>query len=231
MLHDDGALLEPNHGRYDSKLIRRQYEGSSVEIGPDRISWTPPTYRWSNRGGFTASVGDQPGQAHAVIRIRTELPSRYATSVVARYAVTDAAGAILGSFPSGEGISGSSLPEHLAGWYPVTAAQKAVEQAGLVWEDRDFDGDASALEAAFPGVVPHLRVLHRLAWLQSVAYFVGGLVFLCMAIGWLVGGGSGRSVIPLAIAGAGVVSVFAGIPSSPPMMRHLHNRHLARQRG
>ena len=220
-------MLEPNHGHYDPRLIRRQYEGSSLEIGPVRIRWVPPTYRAFNRGGFTVPIGDQPGQAHAVTRIRTAFPSRYSSGLIDRYVVSDASGTVLGSFPSGEGISGSMLPEHLAGWYPAPAVQKAVEQAGLVWADRDFIGDAPALDAEFPGVVPHLRFLHRMAWVQSVAYVVGGVMFLAIGVRWLIADGWARFVFPVLLLAVGAEFLFVGVLASPSMMRHLRQRHLA----
>jgi hypothetical protein len=175
------VMFEPNHGHYDPRLIRRQYEGSSLEIGPGLIRWAPPTYPAFHRGGFTVPIGGQPGQAHAVTRIRTAFPSRYSSGLIERYVVSHASGAVLGSFPSGQGISGSMLPEHLAGWYPTPAVQQAVEQAGLVWADRDFIGDVPALDAQFPGVVPHLRRVHRMAWMQSVVFFLCGAAFLGMS--------------------------------------------------
>ena len=109
------VMLEPNHGRYDPRLIRRQHEGSSLEIGPDRVRWVPPTFRAFSRGGFAVPIGGLLGQAHAVTRIRTAFPSRYSSGLIDRYVVSDAMGTVLGSFPACEGISGSMLPEHLAG--------------------------------------------------------------------------------------------------------------------
>jgi hypothetical protein len=69
-------MFEPNHGHYDPRLIRRQYEGSSLEIGPDRARWVPPAFPPFHRGGFTVPIGGQPGQAHAVTRIRTAFTPR-----------------------------------------------------------------------------------------------------------------------------------------------------------
>jgi hypothetical protein len=225
------VMLEPNHGHYDPRLIRRQYEGSSIEIGPDRVRWVPPTYRPFHRGGFTVPIGEQPGQVHAVARIRTAFPSRYGSGLIDRYVVSDAIGTVLGSFPSGQGISGSMLPEHLAGWYPAPAVQKAVEQAGLVWADRDFIGDAPALDAEFPGVVPHLRGLHRMAWMQSVVVVICGVAFLAMGVTSLVRGSSLPAVffafLVLLMVGIGAEGVFVGVLVSPPMMRYLRRRHLA----
>jgi hypothetical protein len=223
------VLLEPNHGHYDAKLIRRQYEGSSLEIGPDRVAWTPPAYRWCNHGGFAVPIGDQPGQAHAVTKVRTGFPSRFNSGLIDRYVVTDSTGALLGSFPSGEGISGSSLPQHLAGWYPAPAVMEAVVQSGLVWDDQDFVGDAPALEAAFPGAVPHLRNLHRMMWVQSVVYALGGVAFLSMATAWVIGEGWVRFVFPLMLYFLGLELLFVGVLASPPMLRRLRQRHLAKQ--
>lgn len=229
MRHDDAVLLEPNHGHYDAKLIRRQYEGSSVELGPDRVSWTPPTYRWYHHGGFSAPIGDQPGQAHTVTKVRTAFPSRFGSGLIDRYVVTDTTGAILGSFPSGEGISGSSLPQHLAGWYPAPVVMEAVEQAGLVWDDQDFVGDARGLDAAFPGAVPHLRGLHRMMWVQSAVYVICGVVFVTMATGWVIAEGWVRFVFPLMLYGLALELLFVGVLASPPMLRRLRARHLAKQ--
>ena len=224
-------MLEPNHGHYDPRLIRRQYEGSSLEIGPDRVRWVPPTSRPFHRGGFTVPIGDRPGQVRAVARIRTAFPSRFGSGLIDRYVVSDATGAVLGSFPSGQGISGSMLPEHLAGWYAAPAVQNAVEQAGLVWADRDVIGDAPALDAEFPGVVPHLRVLHRIAWMQSVVYVVFGAAFLGTGVTGLVQGSAQPAVffafLVLLIVAIGAGSVFVGVLVSPPVMRHLRRRHLA----
>ncbi|GAA3801088.1 hypothetical protein [Cellulomonas soli] len=221
-------LLTPNHGRYDGKLIRRRYEGSSVEIGAEGITWTPPSYRAYNHGRFSVTIGDLPGRAHAVTKIRTAFPSRSSAGEINRYVVTDTTGAILGSFPSGEGVTGSSLPEHVAGWYPMPAVRKAVEDAGLRWDDRDFTGDDKALDTAFPGAVPHLRTLHRAAWVQSLIYLVGGVVFVGMAVGWAADGGWGRFVFPVIVGLLGVEFLVVGTLAAPPVMRTVRQRHLAR---
>jgi hypothetical protein len=227
MGHDDAVLLEPNHGHYDGLLIRRQYEGSSVEIGPARIAWTPPSYRWYRHGRFAVPIGEEPGQAHAVTKVRTAFPVRASPGIIERYIVTDTTRAVLGSFPSGEGISGSSLPEHQAGWYPAPAVQKAVQAAGLVWDDRDFVGDAPALDKEFHGAVPHVRGLHRMWWVQSASYVIGGCVFAGMATGSAVSDGSSLG-FSLMFYGLGLGFVVAGIFVSPPVMRRVRKRNLAR---
>lgn len=229
--HDGAVILEPNHGRYDSRLVRRHYEGSSVEIGPDRVRWVPPIHRAYDRGGFSVEIGRGPGQACAVTRVRTAFPSRSSDGLIDRYVVTDSGGTVLGSFPSGEGITDSALPQHQAGWYPVTTVQAAVEEAGLTWSDRDYIGDAPALATAFPGVVPHLRALHRLAWVQAGVYVLGGLTFLGMSVGWLVGASrfEGMQIIALAMSFLlGLTLTALGALASPTVLRWMRRRHLAR---
>jgi hypothetical protein len=221
------VLLEPNHGHYDPTPIRRRYEGSSVEISPDRICWTPPASRWSHRDGFTVPVGDGPGQARAVTKVRTAFPSQFDVGLVDRYVVTDCDGTVLGSFPSGAGITGSALPEHAAGWYPVPVVRGAVEAAGLVWDDRDFVGDASTLDAAFPGAVKHLRALHRMAWVQSVLFVLFGLAFLAGGIAWIAAEGLVRFPFPFILILVGSLQLSVGVLSAPPMLRWVRSRREA----
>jgi hypothetical protein len=221
------VLLEPNHGHYDSTWIRRQYEGSSVEIGPDHVRWTPPSDRRHDRGGFTVPIGSGPGRAHAVTRVRTSFPTRGNEGLIERYAVTDDHGTVLGSFPSGHGATGSGLPQHVAGWYPPAVVQQAVEQAGLVWEDRDFGDDHAAVAAAFPGVVPHVRVLQGTTWARAGTCLAGGALFLTTGIGWLVADGGDRIVFPLSFVVLGALHTAAGIGSAPPVRRRLRDRAAA----
>jgi hypothetical protein len=221
------VLLEPNHGRYDSRVTRWRYAGSSVEIGPDDVCWTPPTHRGYHRGGFTVAIGAGPGQAHAVTKIQTAFPSRFDLGLVDQYVVTDSAGTVLGSFPSGFGLTDSALPEHGVGWYPVPVVRAAVEAAGLVWDDRDFLGDAAKLEAAFPGAVKHLRARHRMAWVQSVLYAVYGVAFLAGGVAWIVAEGLVRFPFPFILILVGSLALSVGVMSAPPMLRRARDRRAA----
>ena len=173
--HSGGMLLRPNVGHYDPQPIRRLYEGSSLEISTTRVRWTAPTAGRYSGESFDLLVGADPGEAHAVTHVRTTPPSKDATPVIDRYVVTDATGRMLGSFPSGLGQTGSAAPGHLAGWYPRAAVLAAVQDAGLEWDDRDFDGDNAGLESAFPGVVPHLRQMQVIWWMLSIMLCAWGL--------------------------------------------------------
>lgn len=210
------VLLVPNVGHHDSPFVRRQYQGSTLEISSERVRWVAPAATAYARGGFDVPVGDGPGQARAVTRVQAAFPARSTEGVVDRYAVTDAAGAVLGSFPSGQGVTGSALPEHQAGWYPVAAVQAAVQEAGLLWDDRDFTGDTARLEHEFPGVIPHVRTLTLVAWFRALAYAAGGVVVL--ALPWIMDGGM-SPVIHAVTAVLGALTLAAGIGFTPPMMR------------
>ncbi|MBO9553593.1 hypothetical protein [Cellulomonas sp.] len=225
--HHEQVLLEPNHGRYDPTGVRRQYEGSSVQLGPDVVTWTPPSHRFYDRGGFSCPIGDHAGQAHRITRLRAAFPSRYSPGIVDRYVITDTAGTVLGSFPSGEGVTGSSLPEHQAGWYPATVVREAAGRAGLVWDERDFTGNATELQAAFPGVVPHARAMEINQWVQTTVYTTYGLLAFAGGVAWVVFGGYGRFVFPPILLCLGALLAWAGTTSSPPMLRRQRERPAA----
>ncbi len=172
--------LRPNVSRYDSALIRRLYEGSSLEIGTDRVRWVAPDRGKYARGSFDIPVGSEPGQAHAVTHVRTTAPTTN-EHFVDRYVVTDSTGRVLGSFPSGFGRTGSAAPEHWVGWYPQDAVQAATRDAGLEWADRDFAGDGRGLERAFPGAVSRLGQTRVLMWglsLMMAAFTLWGMALL-----------------------------------------------------
>ena len=216
-------ILAPNVGHHDSPSVRRQYEGSWLEISPERVRWVAPAAAVPAGGGFGVPVGGEPGQARAITHVQAAFPARGTEGIVDRYAVTDAAGAVLGSFPSGQGLSGSGLPEHQAGWYPLTAVRAAALDAGLIWAERDFTGDAAGLEREFPGVIAHVRALTVVAWSRALAYALGGVVLL--ALPWIAASGAGTSPVFRAITAVlGVITLAAGIGNTPPVLRRLARR-------
>ena len=120
-------------------------------------------------------------------------------------------------------MSGSALPEHQAGWYPLTAVRAATQEAGLTWAERDFTGDTAGLEREFPGVIAHVRALTAVAWSRALAYAVGGVVLL--ALPWIAAPGGGTSpVFRVVTAVLGVITLAAGIGNTPPVMRRLGRR-------
>ena len=125
-------------------------------------------------------------------------------------------------------MSGSALPEHQAGWYPVAAVRAAAQGAGLTWADRDFTGDTAGLEHEFPGVLPHVRALTMVAWSRSLAYALGGVVLL--ALPWITASGDGGTspVLRVVTAVLGVITLAASIGNTPPMMRRLARRAASR---
>ena len=217
-------ILAPNVGHYDEAFVRRQYEGSWLEISPERVRWVAPPASADARGGFDVPVGDGPGQARTITHVQAAFPARGTEGVVDRYAVTDASGAVLGSFPSGRGVSGSALPEHQAGWYPVTTVRAAAQEAGLTWADRDFTGDTAGLERELPGVMPHVRALTAVAWFRALAYAGGGIVLL--ALPWIAAPTSPVFHVVTAVLGALVLA--GGIGATPPAMRRLARRAASR---
>ncbi|WP_203757431.1 hypothetical protein [Cellulomonas chitinilytica] len=222
-------ILEPHHGRYDSPRTRRAYDGSSVEIGPDRVRWVPPTHRPDEHPAFDLPVGDRPGEAHAVVRVHAAFPTRYDDGLVTTYVVTDTGGTPLGSFPSGEGSTGSALPQHPPGWYPAPVVRDAAERAGLAWDDQDLVGRTGELAATFPGSVPHLRLWQVMAWVQGIAYLAMSLVCLVVALLWVaLGEGSDRVVLPLAFGFFAVATAGLALMFFPPWVRSARRRQLAR---
>ena len=216
-------ILAPNVGHHDAPSVRRQYEGSWLEISPERVRWVAPAAAGPAGGGFDVPVGGGPGQARSVTHVQAAFPARGTEGIVDRYAVTDAAGAVLGSFPSGQGVSGSAMPEHQAGWYPVTAVRPAVQESGLMWAERDFTGDTAGLQREFPGVIAHVRALTVVAWSRALAYALGGVVLL--ALPWVAAPGGGTSpVLRVVSAVLGVITLAAGIGNAPPVMRRIAHR-------
>ena len=216
-------ILAPNVGHHDSASVRRQYEGSWLEISPERVRWVAPAAAVPAGGGFDVPVGGEPGRARAITHVQAAFPARGAEGIVDRYAVTDATGAVLGSFPSGQGLTGSALPGHQAGWYPVTAVRAAVQEAGLIWAERDFTGDTAGLEREFPGVIAHVRALTVVAWSRALAYALGGVVLL--ALPWIAAPGGGTSPVFRGVTAVlGAITLAAGIGNTPPMMRRFAHR-------
>ena len=212
----DDVLLQPNHGRYDPKHLRWQYEGSSLEISSKTITWTPPTHRPYNRAGFSVPVGSTSGQAHTMTRVQARFPSRFDSGIVDQYVVTDSAGGVLGWFPSGWGKSGSAVPEHLKGWYPPQSVRTACHEAGLVYLERDFGSDGAALDTEFPSVAPHVRRLQRLLLGQCVVYIVVGALLIGLAVALATSPDvPGRFVVMLIPLAAGVLNLLGGVVLSP----------------
>ncbi|WP_028046839.1 hypothetical protein [Cellulomonas sp. URHE0023] len=222
-------LLTPNVGRFDATWLRRQYEGTSLAVGPERITWAAPSYVAFRRGGFDLAVGDKPGQARTVTHIRTMFPSQFSPGLIDRYLVTDISGTVLGAFPSGFGETGSALPEHFAGWYPVAAVKSAVEAAGMRWEDRNYIGNAPDLERDFPGVVPKVRGRHAMVWGLTLTYCIAGAVFIVLP--WVARPESGHAPIVFILLAEllGAWLLFVGVTATPAVMRRRRERLRARQ--
>ncbi len=137
--------------------------------------------------------------------------------MIDRYVITDSAGQMLGSLPSGVGHVGSGAPSHQAGWYPPTVVRAAVQEAGLVWADLDFVGDSAGLDRLFPGLVPDLGQVQVVWWLW--AFMLTGFGLYSMIWPWQLRHQPASAGYIAFMVLLGAAFVCLGVLAAPVMQR------------